>query len=103
MGEGAVDEDVVEVDAFVVEGLEHKTVGGPEGVFGVGRRAKPVLVADHDEEVVGVGAEEVEVADDAWEEAELFVGVDLLVGRFAEDGAVAVDEEDFLFHGSSRG
>ena len=42
-------------------------------------------------------AQECQTTDGTWYELQFFEGVDLLVGRFADDGSVAVDEEK-LFH-----
>lgn len=51
-----------------------------------------VLIADHDEKVVGMLTEECETADGTRYELELLESVNLLVVWFADDGSVAVDE-----------
>ena len=96
--EGAVDELVVEADAFAFERREHPFVGGPEGRFGERRRAQPVLVGGQYQFEIQ-SRQRAQPRDGARYEAEFFEAVDLPVdGRFDDQRAVAVDEECF-FHG----
>ena len=91
-GEMAVDFDVVERDAFAFEGLQDEVVDGPEGIFGERRCAQSVLVADHHKAEVKVLAYEGKIAEDAFHKAQFLERINLLVGRFVDKGAVAVDE-----------
>jgi hypothetical protein len=50
------------------------------------------LVADHHEAEVKVLAYEGKVAEDAFHKAQFLKRIDLLVGWFVDEGAVAVDE-----------
>ena len=96
--EGAVNELVVEADAFAFERREHPFVGGPEGRFGERRRAQPVLVGGQYQFEIQ-SRQRSQPRDGARYEAEFFEAVDLPVdGRFDDQRAVAVDEECF-FHG----
>src|SRR3546814_8533808 len=56
-------------------------------------RTQPVLVADDHELVAGI-AQPQERRDHAGDEAQLVAGIDLVVGRLLDQGAVAVNEED---------
>ena len=87
-----VDEDIVEGDAFVGKCLENEIVDRPERVFRESLSAEAVLIGDHHKAEVELFANECEVAYDTRHEAKLVERVDLLVGRFTDDGAVAVDE-----------
>ena len=93
--EGLVDQDVVKDDPFAFQGVQHQVLARPEGIFREGRRAQPVLVGDEDEFVAQPG-QGLQAGDGAGDEGELLQGVDLLVGRLHEDGAVPVDEKGFL-------
>ena len=91
-GEGAVDVFAGKVDVLAGERVEHEAVGGPEGVLGKARRAQPVLVAD--EHRFEVERHDLpQGGDDVWQKGEFRERVNLLVGRLAQNGAVAVDEE----------
>ena len=96
-GEGAVDADVVEGDAFAGEALQHQVVHGPKGVFGERSRAQPVLIGHHHEFEVEAGADKMQVAE---LEFQFLERIELVVdGRFNHECSVAVDKQDFLFHG----
>ena len=92
----SVDEDVVKLDANALESVENEVVDGPEGFFGKGLGAEAVLVGDHDEFKVCALPHEGELGQGAWHETELGEAVDLFVGRFGYQGAVAVDEDGFF-------
>ena len=88
-----VDEHFAEADALGREDLQQQLlrpleVGGREAVG-----TEPVLVADHHEFEAGV-AQLQQGGHHALDQAELGVAVHLLVGRFLDQHAVAVDEED---------
>ena len=97
LGEVRVNQDVVERDTFAFERVENEVLDGPERVFRESVGAQAVLVADHHEFVVGMLSQENEVADSTGYEFQFFKSVDLFVGRFLNDGAVAVNEE-YCFH-----
>ncbi len=58
-----------------------------------GRGAEAVLVGDHHELESGVAKPE-QGGDDARDQPELLEGIDLLVLRFLDEHAVAIDEEN---------
>ena len=85
-------ENIIEGDAFVFKCLEDEIVDRPERVFRESLSAEAVLIGDHYKTEVKFFAKECEVADDTGYETKFVERVDLLVGRFTDDGAVAVDE-----------
>ena len=93
----SVNEYVVEGDALAFECLQYEVVNGPERGLGERRCAQSVLVAHHDKLEVGVLAQEAEGTDGAGHELQLLERVNLFVSGFADDGAVAVDEQ-YAFH-----
>ena len=95
-GEGAVYQLVVECDALAPQRREHLFVGRPKGLLGEGRGAESVLVGGQ-HEVEPEAREGFQRGDGSGHEGEFFEAVDLFVGGFGDDGAVAVDEEGF-FH-----
>ena len=93
--EGAVDECVVEADAFAAERRKHLFVRRPEGRLREGAGPQAVLVrSQHQLEIQS--REGLESRDGARNERQLVEAVDLFVGRFRDDRAVAVDEEGFF-------
>ena len=94
--EGAVDELVVERDALALQRREHLFVGGPKRLFGKGVGSESVLIGGQ-HEVEAEAREGFQSRDGSGHECEFFEAVDLFVGGFGDDGAVAVDEEGF-FH-----
>ena len=87
-----VDEDIVEMDALTLQGLQDKVLGGPECFLGKGGRAQTVLIAHHHELIVGALGYEPQPAEYAGLEADFFQSVHLLVVRLFHQCAVAVDE-----------
>ncbi len=96
-GEAAVDVDGVELHALALQDVEHQVLRGPEVGFGIRGSSQSVLIAHHHKQIVSVLAQETECRDATGQEVELLEAVDLLVLRFAENGAVAVDEK-YLLH-----
>ena len=94
--ERAVDQLVVERDALAAERREHFVMRRPKGILGEGRGAEPVLVGGQ-HEVEPEARERLQGGDGSGYEREFFEAVDLFVGGFGDDRAVAVDEEGF-FH-----
>ena len=88
----------VELDAFALERLQDEVVHRPEGFFGKGGGAQSVLVAHHHQPVVEVLANEAQVSEQSFGEAQFAERVYLFVGRFFNECSVAVDEKNFLFH-----
>ena len=88
---------VVKHDTFAAKGVQDKVLDRPEGLFGESRRAQTILIAHHDHFVVGVLAQKSQAGNSTWYELQFFERVYLLVGRFADDGSVTVNEEN-LFH-----
>ena len=68
----------------------------PKGLLGEGVRAEAVLVGGQ-HEVEAEAREGFQARDCSGDEREFFEAVDLFVGGFGDDRAVAVDEEGF-FH-----
>lgn len=68
----------------------------PKGILGEGRGAEAVLVGGQ-HEVEPEARERLQGGDGSGHEREFFEAVDLFVGGFGDDRAVAVDEEGF-FH-----
>ena len=96
--ERAVDEHVVERDAFACERAQHFFVRRPEILLREGLRAQPVLVRRHHQLEIQP-PERPERRDRTGYEFQLFEAVDLVIrGRLRDHGAVAVYEERF-FHG----
>ena len=92
-----VDENVVERYAFALQRIEDEVMHGPEGILGECVGTQSVLIADHHELVVGMLSQEYQVTYGARHEFQFLEGVYLFVSRFLDDGAVAVNEENF-FH-----
>ena len=91
-GKVRIDEDVVEMDALTLQGLQDKVLGRPERFLWKGRRAKTVLIAHHHEFIVGALGNEPKPAEYARLEADFIQGIHLLVMRLFHQRAVAVDE-----------
>lgn len=99
LGEMAVDELVVEMDALSLQCLEYKVVNRPEGVLGEGGGAQPILIAHHHELEIEMGGYESEIAEHAVPKLQLRKGVDLLVLRLFYERAVTIDKEySLLLH-----
>ena len=99
LGKVAVNELLVERDAFALQRLEDKVMDGPERVLGERVSAQSVLVAHHDEAEVQLLADKRQVTEHALSELEFLERVDLLVGRLLYESTVAVNEEyALLFH-----
>ena len=96
-GPAAVDQHLAEHDALALEHLQHEIVGTVEARARICLAAEAVLVADDHEFEPGI-AQLQQRRDHAADETQLVVGVDLEVGRLLDQGAVAVDEEDFRGH-----
>ncbi len=92
LGAVRAEQDVVEGDALRLEHLQQQPLRTLEARRREGLGAEPVLVRHHHEPVAGV-AQAQQRGNDARQEAQLLEGVDLLVGRLLDQGAVAVDEE----------
>ena len=95
-GEMAVDMDGVKRHALTLQSLEDKVVHRPKSVLREGVCAQAVLVAHHDQFKIKVLADEGQVAEHPFGETEFLKCINLLVGRFLDEGAVAVDEQDAL-------
>ena len=94
LGEVAVDELFGEGDTLVGQRLQHEVMDRPKRILGERRRAKTILVGDHDQLEVRLLADEREVAKDARLEAQFPERIDLLVGRLLDERAIAVDEQN---------
>ena len=70
---------------------------GPERVLRERLCAETVLITHHHELKVEVLADKSEVAEYAFREFQFLKGIYLLIGRFLDEGTVAVYEED-TFH-----
>lgn len=92
-----VDDDVVKFHSLTLKGPEHELVGASEALDGEGGCAQPVLVGHHHQLVVEGAGYEGQAGDDAGQELQFLVGVDLLVGfGLDHDSAVAVDKQCFF-------
>src|SRR3546814_232933 len=80
-------------DPLAFEHLQHEPVRAVERRPREALRPQPALVADDTELVAGI-AQPQERRDHAGDEAQLVAGIDLVVGRLLDQGAVAVNEED---------
>src|SRR5690606_941297 len=85
--------DLAEHDALALEYLQHEAVGAGETLAWIGLAAQPVLVADDHELEAGVAPPQ-HGRDHAPHEAQTPVGVDLEIGGFLHQGAVATGEQD---------
>ena len=94
----AVDEDIIELHAFAFQRIENKVVHRPEGVLREGSGTQAILVAHHHELVVRELADGAQRAEGAGHEYQLLEGINLLIGRFLDDGAVAVNEKGLFLH-----
>ena len=92
-----VDEDVVKRNTFAFKGLENEVLDRPECVLWERFCAETVLIADHHELEIEVLADKTEVTEYALRELEFLEGINLFIGRFLNEGAVAIYEED-TFH-----
>ena len=88
--------DGIESNALAFQDIEHEILCGPEGVFGIAVCAKPVLIAHHHEEKVGVLTQEAQGADGSWYKTELLEAVYLFVLRLTKNSAIAVDEKNSI-------
>ena len=70
----------------------------PEGVLREGIGAQAVLVAYHHKLVIGELADGAQRAEGAGHKHQLFESINLLIRRFLDDGAVAVDEKSLFLH-----
>ena len=93
--EGLVNEDVVKMDPFPGQGIEHEGLARPEGFFGKEGGSQAVLVGDEDQ-FESQARQGLQAGDGSGNEGKLVQGVDLLVGGLHEDGPVPVDEEGFF-------
>src|SRR5690606_2246864 len=93
----AVDQHLAEHDALAFEHLQHEVVWAVEAFARIGVAAQPILVGD-DHELEARITQLQQRGDHAGEEAQLVVGVDLEIVRLLDQGAVAIDEEDFRGH-----
>ena len=84
-------QNLIESDAFALEGLEDEVVYWPEGVFWKGICPQSVLIAHHDELKIEFLSDEGQIAEHAWHELQFLECVNLLVGRFLDEGTVTVD------------
>ena len=94
--DGSTDQSGAMCDALAAERREHFVMRRPKGILGEGRGAEPVLVGGQ-HEVEPEARERLQGGDGSGHEREFFEAVDLFVGGFGDDRAVAVDEEGF-FH-----
>ena len=92
----AVDMDGIEGDTLAFQYVEHEVLRRPEGILRIAFRAKPILIADNNEEEVRMLTQETQGADGTRHKAELLEAVYLFVGRFLKDCPVAVDEKQFF-------
>ena len=90
--EMGVYQDIIEFYPFAFQRLQNEIVHWPEGVLGKGIGAQTVLIAHHHKLVVGVFSQKGQVADGSWHKVQFAEVVDLLVGRFTDDGSVAIYE-----------
>ena len=88
-----IDQDLVEGDAFALEGLQDKVVNGPESVLREGIRTQTVLIAHHYELEVGMLADEVQVTENTFGELQFLKGINLFVGRLFYQRTVTVDKQ----------
>ena len=92
LGEMAVDMNGVEVDAFAVERVENEILHWPVRILGERWSAQSVLVAYHYQLEIEMLADKGQVVNYAFGETEFFESIYLLIGRFFDYRAVAVDE-----------
>lgn len=92
-GKMAVYLDIIEFNPLAFQRVENEILHRPEGIFRKRWRTESVLIADHDEAEVRMGAQETEGTDNPRHEFQFLKAVDLLVGRFLANCAVAVDKQ----------
>ena len=98
----SVNQNIVELDAFVLERLEHQVVYGPESLFRKRGRTQSVLVGHHDQLKIQFLPDEIQVAEHLGIKLQFLERIQLIIyGRFDDEGPVAVDKQYFLFHASS--
>ena len=90
-------QNVVKHDTLALQCVEDEVVNRPESVLWESIGAQSVLIADHHEQVVRMLSQEYEATDGSRYELQFLKGINLLVGRFADNGSVAVDKK-YLFH-----
>src|SRR3546814_14498096 len=86
-------QDWAERDPLAFEHLQHEPVRAVERRPREALRTQSILITDDHELIAGI-AQPQERGDHAGDEAQLVAGIDLVVGRLLDQGAVAVDEED---------
>src|SRR5688572_17907464 len=94
------DELRFEPDALRSQQLAQELVRHAEGFFGETVRAAPVLVADHDKGVSGVAQFE-QCGNHLGHQPQFLQAVDLEIGGFFDQRAVAVDEQYSLAHAAA--
>src|SRR5688572_26463839 len=87
------DEHGVELDTLRAEYVEHELVRSIEVGLRKARAAEAILVGDHHEAKAG-RARLAHGIEHPGHEPELLYGINLLIGRFLDESAIAVDEQD---------
>ncbi len=95
--EMAVDADGLEADALAGKDLQHEIVRRPEIGFWKTVRPEAILVGDHHQRIARID-DAPQCRNYIRQEFELGDCIDLLIGRFFDEAAVAVDEEDLAAH-----
>ena len=89
----AVDQHLMETDALRSEDAQQQVVRATEIGLGKTVGAQAILVAHHHQFMAGCD-EPLQRGDHARQQRELFVAVDLLVGRLLDQATVAIEEKD---------
>ena len=92
----AVDLYIIESHALVLKSLQYEVVYRPEGRLRETLCAQAILVAHHNEAEVEMLANETKVAKHTLGKSQFLEAVNLLVFRFADKGAITIDEKNAL-------
>ena len=95
--EMSVDELFTEMDTLRGQSLEHQVMDGPERILRERIGTQSVLVGHHDQFEVGLLGNHTQIAEDAFLELQLTESVHLLIRRFLNQCAVAIDKQDPSF------
>ena len=95
--EAAVDQHFAKADALRGEDAQQQFVRPGEMRFRETVGAQSILVCHH-HQLVASHNETLQRGDHARQQRQLFIAVDLLVGRLLDQAAVTIDEEDLAAH-----
>ena len=95
IGKTAVDQRLAKADALALENLHHQRMRTVEAVLRERVGAQTILIGHHHEVVAGV-AQTQHRRDHAIDQRQLVISIDLEIRRLANQGAVAVDEQNGL-------